>query len=64
MNFDAANLVLYGKANPVDAVDLLGPYIQGVHAKDGIYPTDPRKTQAWKLPLVKARSIGRRWSKS
>jgi sugar phosphate isomerase/epimerase len=42
VNFDAANLILYGKANPVDAVDLLGPYIQGVHAKDGLYPTDPR----------------------
>ncbi len=42
VNFDAANLVMYGKANPVDAVDLLGPYIQGVHAKDGKYPTDPR----------------------
>jgi L-ribulose-5-phosphate 3-epimerase len=42
VNFDAANLVLYGKANPVDAVEILGPYIQGVHAKDGLYPTDPR----------------------
>jgi len=35
--------VLYGKANPVDAADTLGPYIQGVHAKDGLYPTDPAK---------------------
>jgi sugar phosphate isomerase/epimerase len=43
VNFDAANLILYGKANPVDAVDILGPYIQGVHAKDGLYPTDPEK---------------------
>jgi sugar phosphate isomerase/epimerase len=43
VNFDAANLVLYGKANPVDAVDVLGPYIQGVHAKDGLYPTDPKQ---------------------
>jgi sugar phosphate isomerase/epimerase len=43
VNFDAANLILYGKANPVDAVDILGPYIQGVHAKDGLYPTDPQK---------------------
>jgi L-ribulose-5-phosphate 3-epimerase len=42
VNFDAANLILYGKANPVDAVDILGPYIQGVHAKDGLYPTDPK----------------------
>jgi len=43
VNFDAANLILYGKANPVDAVDILGPYIQGVHAKDGLYPTDTRR---------------------
>ena len=42
VNFDAANLILYGKANPVDAVDTLAPYIQGVHAKDGLYPTDPK----------------------
>src|ERR1700730_10793309 len=42
VNFDAANLILYGKANPVDAVEILGPYIQGVHAKDGLYPTDPK----------------------
>jgi L-ribulose-5-phosphate 3-epimerase len=43
VNFDAANLVMYGKANPVDAVDILGPYIQGVHAKDGRYPTDTKE---------------------
>src|SRR5579864_3651297 len=43
VNFDVANLILYGKANPVDAVELLGPYIMGVHAKDGLYPTNPRE---------------------
>jgi len=43
VNFDAGNLILYGKANPVDAVEVFGPYIQGVHAKDGLYPTDPKK---------------------
>src|SRR5436190_9286813 len=42
VNFDVANLILYGKANPADAVDILGPYIDGVHAKDGLYPTDPK----------------------
>ncbi|HUO33344.1 MAG TPA: sugar phosphate isomerase/epimerase family protein [Bryobacteraceae bacterium] len=42
VNFDAANLILYGKANPVDALDILGPLVQGVHAKDGLYPTNPR----------------------
>jgi len=43
VNFDAANLILYGKANPVDALDILGPLVQGIHAKDGLYPTDPRE---------------------
>jgi len=43
VNFDLANLILYGKANPVDAIDLLGPYVQGIHAKDGLWPTNPRE---------------------
>src|SRR5437867_4436019 len=43
LNFDLANLILYGKANPVDAIELLGPYVQGIHAKDGLWPTGPRK---------------------
>src|SRR5437016_12349422 len=43
INFDLANLILYGKANPVDAIELLGPYVQGIHAKDGLWPANPRK---------------------
>ena len=43
INFDVGNLILYGKANPVDAVELLGPYIMGIHAKDGLYPTNPKQ---------------------
>ena len=42
INLDPANLLLYGKANPCDAVDIFGEYVRGVHAKDGEYPTDPR----------------------
>ncbi|MCU0521659.1 MAG: sugar phosphate isomerase/epimerase [Anaerolineae bacterium] len=42
VNLDPANLLMYGKANPVDALDLLGHYIRGVHAKDGEYPTAGR----------------------
>jgi len=42
VNFDLANLILYGKANPVDAIEILAPYIQGIHAKDGLWPTNPR----------------------
>jgi len=42
INFDLANLILYGKANPVDAIEILGPYVQGIHAKDGLWPTNPK----------------------
>ncbi|HXR37509.1 MAG TPA: sugar phosphate isomerase/epimerase family protein [Terracidiphilus sp.] len=41
VGLDTANLILYGKANPVDAVDIVGPHVRSVHAKDGRWPTDP-----------------------
>ena len=40
INLDPANLILYGKGNPVDALDVFGDYVRGVHAKDGLYPTN------------------------
>jgi sugar phosphate isomerase/epimerase len=42
VNLDPANLLLYGKANPADALDILGPYIFDIHAKDGEYPVNGR----------------------
>ena len=43
INLDPANLILYGKANPVDALDVFGRLVRGVHAKDGLYPTNGRE---------------------
>ena len=40
VNLDTANLILYGKANPVDALDVFGKYVMNIHAKDGNYPTN------------------------
>lgn len=40
INFDPANLILYGKGNPVDAVGIYGKYIRGVHVKDADYTTE------------------------
>ncbi len=40
VNLDTANLILYGKANPVDALDIFGKYVRNIHAKDGCYPTN------------------------
>lgn len=40
VNLDPANLIMYGKANPVDALTVFGRYVYDVHGKDGKYPTD------------------------
>ena len=40
VNLDTANLILYGKANPVDALDVFGRYVRNLHAKDGFYPVN------------------------
>jgi len=54
VNFDLANLIMYGKANPVDAIEILAPYIQGIHAKDGLWPTSPRELGA-EVPIGKGK---------
>lgn len=43
INLDPANLLMYGKANPTDAVDIYGSNLRGVHVKDGKYPTNGRE---------------------
>jgi sugar phosphate isomerase/epimerase len=43
INLDSANLILYGKANPIDALDVIGKYVRGIHAKDGFYPTNGKE---------------------
>lgn len=42
VNFDTGNLIMYGKANPVDALDVIGKYVRDVHIKDGRYPSSGR----------------------
>lgn len=39
INFDTANLILYGKANSADAISVFGKYVRNTHIKDGFYPT-------------------------
>ena len=40
INFDTANVMLYGKGNPVDAIRVFGKYVRNTHIKDGGYPED------------------------
>ena len=41
VNYDTANMAMYGKANPLDGLKVLSKYVKALHAKDGMYPTDP-----------------------
>lgn len=43
INLDPANLLMYGKANPIDALDVFGEYVWGIHGKDGMYPTNGKE---------------------
>lgn len=36
INFDPANMILYNKDNPLEAVKVLAPWIRHVHAKDAV----------------------------
>ncbi len=40
INLDPANLVMYGKGNPLDALTVFGKYVRAIHAKDGLPPTN------------------------
>ena len=43
VNLDPANLILYGKAHPLDAVEIFGEYVRGMHAKDAVWPNRDEK---------------------
>lgn len=51
INYDPANLLMYGNANPIDALGMLGKFVREVHAKDGEYPVNS-------VDLGKERPIG------
>ncbi len=39
INFDPANMILYGTGEPLEALSILAPRLLSVHAKDGTWPT-------------------------
>lgn len=50
VNFDPANMILYGMGDPVDAVRTLAPHVVQVHAKDAV-PTTTPGTWGAEVPL-------------
>lgn len=45
INFDPANMILYGTGDPIEAYRRLAPRVLSIHAKDAIRP-DPKKPAA------------------
>jgi L-ribulose-5-phosphate 3-epimerase len=41
INFDPANMILYGAGEPIEAIKVLGPYIRHVHVKDATGSSKP-----------------------
>ena len=43
INLDPANLLMYGKAHPQDAVHIIGEFVRNTHCKDGCWPREAGK---------------------
>ena len=41
VNFDPANMILYGKGEPREAIKVLAPWIKQVHVKDALFTDKP-----------------------
>ncbi len=54
INFDPANMILYGTGDPIDALGILGARVLSVHAKDGDWPpSDKPEALGTERPLGK-----------
>lgn len=51
VNFDPANMILYGAGEPLAALRLLGKYVRSVHCKDAAWSDRPGDTWGRETPL-------------
>ena len=51
INFDPANMILYGTGEPIAALKKVGRYVKSVHCKDGKWSSEPGKTWGQEVPL-------------
>lgn len=51
VNFDPANMILYGSGDPIAAIKKLGPYVRSVHCKDGQWSANPGKEWGKEVPF-------------
>lgn len=53
INFDPANMILYGTGNPIEALQKVGHLVRSVHCKDGTWAPAAERGTAWgrEVPL-------------
>lgn len=51
INFDPANMILYGSGEPIAALQLVGKYVRSVHCKDGRWAQRPGQEWGAEVPL-------------
>jgi sugar phosphate isomerase/epimerase len=51
VNFDPANMILYGAGQPLPALDMLGTRVRSVHCKDATWSDRPGETWGREVPL-------------
>ncbi|MBL8829895.1 MAG: sugar phosphate isomerase/epimerase [Planctomycetaceae bacterium] len=51
VNFDPANMILYGSGEPIAALKKVGKYVRSIHCKDGTWAKHPGKEWGCEVPL-------------
>jgi sugar phosphate isomerase/epimerase len=51
INFDPANMILYGTGEPIAALKKVGKYVKSIHCKDGKWAKNPGKEWGQEVPL-------------
>ncbi len=51
INFDPANMILYGSGDPIEALERVGPYVRSVHCKDARWAARPGAEWGTEVPL-------------
>ncbi len=51
VNFDPANMILYGSGNPIEALGIIGRYVKSVHCKDAKWAVNPGKEWGQEVAL-------------
>jgi sugar phosphate isomerase/epimerase len=51
INFDPANMILYGTGEPIEALKKVGKYVRSIHCKDGTWAANPGQEWGQEVPL-------------